>query len=164
MELTPVERLILSNQYRILEKLEPDAGWGRFRETIDHGYPLHLDRLVRDSMFEPLTREECQEVRDTLSVYERIQDAHRAHPGELTDIEVQFPGYGDGDEAKYALFVDFMHRNREWAHLDKAPNALVPMAAFYRELLQRWRAAHPTRLELVSSGISVAEARRLLAR
>lgn len=162
MELSKTERLILSNQYRILEKLDPSPRWTRLREAVEHGYPLHLD-WATDYLFEPMTREECQEVRDTLSLYEKIQDAQKAHPDDITLQESEFPGYGD-TESDRALFVEFMHRNEEWTYLRKSEKAFVPMIARYREQLRRWAAAKPgDRARRLSAPLGVETVRAILA-
>jgi hypothetical protein len=55
MKLTEVERLTLANQYRILEKLEPDAeGHRHAAEALESGYEGLYERLMFQWISKPV--------------------------------------------------------------------------------------------------------------
>jgi hypothetical protein len=97
MELSRQERLILSLQLRILEKLEPkDAKQlSQNREAIEAGYELEYDHIGGYVDKATLPREECKFVYEVLAMFDALQRAHRTLPdgAGVKAADVQFPGF-----------------------------------------------------------------------
>ena len=94
MKLTKQERLILSNQYRILEKLCPEEAdaFSKQRIAIEEGYPLEYDwKHLCDEMSET----ECEEVIDILSMFSSLV-CSTLELKDKSGVELQkikFPGF-----------------------------------------------------------------------
>ena len=74
MELNIKERLQLSYQLRILEKLYPDEQeyYANHRKAIEDGYQLHYD-WITEHLSDGLTSEQCTFVLDVLDMYASFQ-------------------------------------------------------------------------------------------
>src|SRR5579883_1589738 len=100
MTLSKVERLILANQFRILEKLDPGGEAGSFQqalEILEHGYTLDYEALV-SHFHDEVPEQTCSEVIDILNLYRALTKALRELPeGSLNQNEATFKGF-DGNE------------------------------------------------------------------
>lgn len=81
MEMKKVDRLILSNQYRILEALYPDErdAYAKLRAVIEGGYSLHYSDLA-ECLNEELIPQQCEEG-DILEMFRSLQVGYQ----KLTD-------------------------------------------------------------------------------
>jgi uncharacterized protein YfbU (UPF0304 family) len=151
--LSPQERIILSNQYRILEALHPrDAdAFKRMQEIVDNGYELHYDSLNVAILECKMTEEQCEEVMDILDMYRALHDSHE-HLKDKKDIskhEVQFEGFdGNGERGAdgylgYARFLILTERRWEEVQKDRHPgfdlNSHCPVIEMYRRMLATWK-------------------------
>ena len=69
IKLTIVEREILANQFRILEKLEGDNQQRDYRnliEALEGGYELHYMDVFEDLSETTLSKDDCRRVLDIL--------------------------------------------------------------------------------------------------
>ena len=73
MNMNHAQRLILSNQYEILQRLNPEkaAYYQRCQTIIERGYCLQLLELEKE--FGHLDEATCHEVIDTLEMYHAMQ-------------------------------------------------------------------------------------------
>jgi YfbU domain len=78
MKLSRVERWILANQFRILERLVPDEAEGFLaaRRAVESGFELVYETLAKHIAEPGLTSEECREVIDTRSMFEALAKAN----------------------------------------------------------------------------------------
>lgn len=76
MKLSLTERLFLSNQYRVLEKLYPEEAdtYSRFQKVLEHGFEMHYQEMFQNLDEETFTREQSKEVLDILSMYQEMND------------------------------------------------------------------------------------------
>lgn len=74
MQLSRLERLMLSNQFKILSLLEPKeaAYYEQAKEILDNGYEGHYEGLFQDTDEETLSEEECGEVTEILNMFRNI--------------------------------------------------------------------------------------------
>lgn len=74
MKLSKVERLMLVNQYLILEGLYPDEKefYANNRKAIEEGFELHYSDLFAGISDKTLTEKECREVLDILDMFRAI--------------------------------------------------------------------------------------------
>jgi uncharacterized protein len=111
LKLTTVERLMLANQYQILEKLCPKeaAYYAEVRETVEQGYEGHYYRLLRSITRETVSKEQCDEVLDVLTMFSCLKSSYKA----LTDktgikaSEVKFDGFDGNSEGDLLSFANF---------------------------------------------------------
>ena len=81
MEMTNAQRLILSNQYKMMTMLDPDNAerYRRLQTIIERGYGLQMRELDRD--FGELTEETCRTVID---IMETVSYTHLTLPTTCT--------------------------------------------------------------------------------
>ena len=144
MELTKKERLILANQFRILEQIDPkEADFYQKAYTIlQKGYALEYDSLV-EWFHDDLTKEECREVIEILEMHSRLDYAYR-RLGDKTGIDevrLRFRGFDGNNETGQMSYADFLiHREGKWrdfASMDL--NSHCPTLDRYRRMLGQWR-------------------------
>lgn len=119
IKLTPTERLILMNQYAILEFLckafpshtregnvvyHEAATYRRFQEILAHGYELLVSEITECIYDLNLSSEEQREILDILDMYNDLQWSfdELKDKGDLTESDVIFPGW-DGNSPKGEL-------------------------------------------------------------
>jgi uncharacterized protein len=75
-DLTLKEALFLSNQYLIIEKVDPDnvADYALLRKAVEEGYTREYGRLVA-RFDDEMSRPECEEVCDSLDLYRALSAA-----------------------------------------------------------------------------------------
>ena len=99
--LSPVERLTLANQLRILEKLDTENAdeYQKHRDIIEHGYAIQYDEVFT-GIYDEMSVEECRYVYDVLDLYRVLIRSY----GELKDKEgltaddVKFRGFDGNNE------------------------------------------------------------------
>jgi uncharacterized protein YfbU (UPF0304 family) len=142
MKLSRTERLILSNQYRILQALYPaeKESLAAAREAVERGYELHYDRGAGHISEDVLTEEQCREVQDILRMFDLLQLCY----GQVADksgIEarrIRFRGFDTSDpvEGAYAAYARFFRGGR-----GGDVEGQVPLLGTYRKMLAAWRAS-----------------------
>jgi|SRR6476619_1983571 len=146
MQMTMVDRLILSNQYRILEALYPDErdAYARSRTAIEGGYTLHYSDLA-ECLNDELSPQQCEEVGDILEMFRSLQAGYQ----KLTDksgVErhaLVFPGFEGHNESGYLNYAHYLiKRGGGQDYLESADadlNSARPLLDCYRGMLQVWR-------------------------
>lgn len=134
MGLTTIERLILANQYTILEKLYPDEAqnYADKWKIVSSGYTALYGELTR-TISEEMSQAVCEEVTEILDMYRALHDAQK----------VPFPGFDGNNENEYFDFAKFViqdwDRWREFATSDL--NSHRQMLSIYRTMLREWNAS-----------------------
>lgn len=111
MELKPTleQRLILVNQYKILEKLYPEDAemYAQYQEILNNGYTLHYGDLT-DYMSEPMKLEEQEFVLNILDLYSTMNLAvYRSKNEKYKGKTIYFPGFDGNHESKYIGYARF---------------------------------------------------------
>lgn len=116
MELSKKDRLILVNQYRILQKLSKEGYEIEDYETkinaLLNGYILHYEDLFDEFSETELSVEESRYVLDVLELYRAIIFSYNRLCGEnlitkLTDKDIAFPGFDGNDECQYLSYARY---------------------------------------------------------
>ena len=128
MKLTRVERWILSNQFKILEKVDPEAAeyYAEMRDAVDSGYSLEYppDYMLRDE--HTLSDDDCREVLDILSMFRDLRygyDELKDKSG-LEEWLIEFSGFDGNNEATrlgYCQYICTPKRER-FQELHKGDN------------------------------------------
>lgn len=163
LHLTTGERVLLANQYRILEALYPDEAdsYARYREAVESGYTLHYDDGA-GAIYEEMSREECREVLDILQMFDSMQFAYRQLQ-DKTGIEertIEFPGFdGNNEVAQLGYTEYFIERLDRYDGLKSADgyNSHMPTLNMYRRMLEVWRPLQMNQLTKMQIQSIVAE-------
>ena len=143
MDLSKKDRLILFNQYRILEKLYPDEekDCQLAQKILLDGYELEYDGLVE--MMGDVSREVCNEVLDILQMFRSLYFSYEKLDDKLgiDEYDVKFQGFDGNEEGQYYSYAEFFildkRRYEEFSnceinsHCNKLPQ--------YRDMLNVWR-------------------------
>jgi uncharacterized protein YfbU (UPF0304 family) len=143
MELTKFERLILRNQFRILEKLDPNSARQSQAacDILQHGYSLEYDTLAAFSS-DDVPRATCEEVRDILDLYRALKKALKELPvGSLTPEDATFKGFDGNEEGEHFGYAVFLIETQgKWGESKTSElNSHSPMLHKYRPMVERWK-------------------------
>lgn len=153
LKLSLQERIILSNQYRILEALYPDEAdsFQKMRKIVDIGYELHYDSLNTSVVECKLTEKQCEEVMDVLEMYRALRYSYDMlmDKSGISKDEIKFSGFDGNGEAGadgylgYARFLVLTERRWEEVLEDRHPgfdlNSHCPVIEMYRRMMSEWK-------------------------
>src|SRR4029078_13609591 len=108
--MTRIERLILANQFAILEKVDPREGkWhAEARDIVESGYELMYDKLFRSISNDTLTEPECDEINRIMLMHSHLKEVYDALP-DKTEVEApRFEGFDGNGEHKLLSFAQFL--------------------------------------------------------
>ena len=149
MKLSRIERVMIYNQFKILEKLYPDEAesYAERAEVVENGYELHYDWIFEHIGEERVDEEMSREILDTLAMFEAIQDAMgRGDAAEFESVKhfAKFHGYDGNNENAYSAYAEFFCRSNggRYQHLNiKEWNAHMPTVDAYRRMVQEYKAS-----------------------
>lgn len=140
MHLTKQQRLRLWLDFRILAGTEADPTWWEFAEILRRGLEGEYYRLT-EAFSEELSEAECDEVRDILSMYLRLQRDYREldRPEGVEEDRLDFPGFDPATETGCLTYVSFIREGlQEFRDLSVDGTPLQshgPMLSKYRAML-----------------------------
>lgn len=147
MNLTLAERLIISNQFKILEKLYPEEAefFSTHRTAVENGYKLHYDDLV-ENFFDEMPEEESLEILEILSMYRALTFSHQKLKDKsgIKADDIRFKGFDGNEETSQYLYTKFfileLGRFDELRYGNDHPdfNSHFPMLNQYRDMLRVW--------------------------
>lgn len=147
MKLSKLERLFISNQFKILEKLYPDEAeyYAISRKAIEEGYTLHYDWIV-DHLFDEISYEDCKEVLEILDMYSQLTYSYNRLDDKsgIDTLFLKFRGFDGNNESKYMsytqYFINDLDRFPELKYEQKRPdfNSHMPTLHKYRPMLNEW--------------------------
>lgn len=146
MKFTRTERLILSNQYRILEALYPDEArdFAAAGEALTRGYELHYVWIAEHVYEDVMTEEECREVLDILQMYDYLKIAYDdlADKSGIDERRLRFGGFDGNSEGKQVGYARYFctHDGPRYQNLDKGDdfNSHCPSLDRHRRMLAEW--------------------------
>ena len=147
MALTRTERLILSNQLRILEVLYPDEAPSmvRDREALECGYELHYESAMQHVYENTLSLNDCEEIIDILDMFDVLKTA-RQRLGEIPDVddwEITYAGFDGNNELPRLAYARWYSASPgcRFAELDPGMNSHMRTLDRYRRQLVEWENA-----------------------
>ncbi|HZS83018.1 MAG TPA: YfbU family protein [Stellaceae bacterium] len=164
MKLSKIDRIILANQYRILEKLDPanaDIYATNYR-VLESGYELNYEAL--DLRFgNGLSKEQCNEVLQILNMFESLHKSYLENK-KSADIRIEsisFAGFDGTTEADYLGYVTFlMHDEGRFPSLKRGNlDSGKPMLTVYRRMLWEWEKSREKRRPLAEDLRRIQSAR-----
>lgn len=141
MHLTEQQRLMLWVRFRILANAEADPTWWAFAEILRRGLEGEYYRFT-EAFSEELTEAECDEVRDILHMFLRLQRGYRQleEPEAVEESRVRFPGFDSTAETGCLTYVSFIRESlEEYRNLEvEGPDhrSDEPMLSKYRAMLE----------------------------
>ncbi|MED4135734.1 YfbU family protein [Priestia megaterium] len=151
MKLSRVERLIISNQFKILEKLYPEEReyYEVDRKAIEQGYEIHYEEIIGNVINEEeLSEEASREVLDILDMYRaitfsynRLEEEDKVEIGEKYDVKFKGFDANDPEEIKLLMYTRYFiidkDRYQELVYNAKYPdfNSHSPKLSKYRKML-----------------------------
>jgi len=146
MEMTNAQRLILSNQYLLMAKLDPDNSlkYQRLQTIVESGYELQMKELNKE--FGCLIEEECREIINIMEMHHAMQESHKMlNDDEAEKVDqrrLQFLGFDCASEAQQVNYVRFLVDSEGlYQQFDKGEhcfNSQVPMLEKYRRMQATW--------------------------
>ena len=145
-KLSRVERLILINQSRILEHLEPGSkeDLQLHREALEKGYELEYFTYVDALIYDPLPESECELVSSILQMCWILQkrlaelDDLPESPNLYVVENVGFDGNYETAHMQYARFLVEKYGKFEGITTASTFNSHAPRLSIYRKLLARY--------------------------
>lgn len=146
MELTQRDRLLLANQYRILEKLYPGEAdhFANARKAVEQGYVLEYKTLV-EHLWKEMPEEQCREVHDILNMFRGLNAAYRglSDKAGIDEAKLTFSGFDGNDkvEVGYLTYVHYLIDDlKKWSELRREDlNSHVTLLPMYRAMLEEYR-------------------------
>jgi len=147
MKLDIKERLSLSYQLKILEKLYPEDKqyYANHRKAIEDGYELHYSWLI-EHLSDGLTSDECNFVLEVLDMYSALHFSYKQlkDSPKLIDISVKFPGFDGNNETMFMAytkyFIEDLGRFNEIKETSNGYyNSHSRMIPKYKKMLEIWK-------------------------
>jgi uncharacterized protein YfbU (UPF0304 family) len=149
--ITPLERLMLANQFRILTKVDPDyARYHRLDEKIEileQGFEGDYGFILEGVSENRLSPDNCQLVRDIMIMTSTMLDLKGKTNIDLGEYDqVGFDSHSEGEYASYAEFL--LKRNPAgYPGISDVVDVHHPMVDRYKKMVVAWRkTARPSRL------------------
>lgn len=142
MELTDTERLILSNQYQLLAKLENDDHYALMAETLRRGYKWLYNEYLEQSLWPNVDDDKAEFVVDILDIYSAMKASYEQLEDKsgIEAREVEFPGFDGNNESDLMGFANFLLKHNRFDDVLKkgGNNSHMPTVEIYRRMLQAW--------------------------
>ncbi len=108
-KLTPTERLILANQFRILSHLEEDDSHSIKVSILENGYEVQYHKIFQ-GISDALPEESGREIHEILSMFRMIDNAKVRLTNEQKNqvARLSFVGFDHNNEATEYLFMMFL--------------------------------------------------------
>ena len=143
--LSKPERLMLANQYLILEKLAgKDKSEGEFyaarRRALEAGYTFEYGAAFQH-LDPEMPPEDCEFVYDVLDMYRAFANANRElkKTERLRARDLQFQGFDGNNESRFYCYAQYVMKDLGKYAESKPVNSHAPRAHVYRAMLERWQ-------------------------
>lgn len=132
------ERLMLVNQYLILEKLYPEGGYDKKRIILENGYITEYYQ-IDDSIQPEMSEDDCHFVSSVLNMYENIHFSNIKRNYQIQNTE--FLGFYGNEESKYLQYAAFLIDDDERYSCfkrDGGYDSHFPLKSKYKKMLAKW--------------------------
>jgi uncharacterized protein YfbU (UPF0304 family) len=146
VQLSLTERLILANQYRIMELIDPENAEGHAlkQDALRSGYGLDIDDLVSEFAEgeDAFTAEECREVFDILDTFRALHRAYDALEDKsgIDEDDIRSEGFDANHEKQYH-YAHHLRQQDKWEELmpHGAINSRHLTMDRYRPMAAAWK-------------------------
>jgi uncharacterized protein YfbU (UPF0304 family) len=158
ISLSLAERLILTNQFRILAVLNPPEAesYKDLIEITQRGFTSEYSQLFTEIDREELAAEQCDYVSDVLDMFWNLQDSYDQLQDKagLNERDVLFPGFDVNNESRFLGYSKFRLKSA-FDGFRAAPGINSHFPTRYREMLARYESIPAERRrELTAEEIS----------
>lgn len=140
-----IQRLVLVNQYRILEKVDPHEAefYSTAREALENGYSLEYSRAF-EILSDEISEDECRFVWDTLDLFDTMKrsfDNTQDRSG-IDPHRVKFTGFDGNNESNLMGYCRYIvkklgrYGSLHSGHDDF--NSHMPVTDCYRRMIAAW--------------------------
>jgi len=148
--LTFAERVILANQYRLLEVLHPDAApdYHARRVVVEGGFESEYDETLRGLVImDPVPSTVCEEVVGILGMFRALYSSYtRLSEADKQGVDadrVRFRGFDGNEETREFRYARFMIRDGRWGEFkpedDDGYNSHIAVLPRYRRMRDAWK-------------------------
>ncbi len=141
--LTYAERLILSNQLTILQKIDPDQAeyYSEAQEIVNSGYEALYGDINASVYDETVPYDICKETMEILDMFRALEYSCRKLGVEAKDLNADFDGFDGNATEGHHGFARFLRRTQgKWSELKSYPDNSHSSATLnsYRLMIERW--------------------------
>jgi uncharacterized protein len=147
--LTWTERVMLHNQFRILELLDPSRAeeYQQKQDIVGKGYEALYATLNENVSGEPAPRSVSEEVHEILELFRTLHNSSRTIGSTEASPLIRFQGFDsdkEPDHYGYAIFV--IEKQGLWPeHRAESYSSHAPMLPKYSRMIEAWRRVGRTR-------------------
>lgn len=144
VRLSHSERLVLANQYAILQKIDPEQQqlWSLYQNIVENGFTSHYGDLF-SAIEDEMPIDDCREVMDILDMFRAFHNslALMRDKSGLDQERFRFQGFDGNNETVQWAFARFLiHDQKGWVESDTGElNSHRRILETYRAMLVRWR-------------------------
>jgi uncharacterized protein YfbU (UPF0304 family) len=142
-----VSRLILANQFMILEKVDPENAehYGTMRKIVEYGFSREYNAL-KYNIDDEMSDGDCEEVVEILEMWSTIQFSFTKlkDKGNLSINDVKFQGFDANELSKHFSYSKFLLEELDkFSNLkeNSSPdlNSHFEIIDYYRSMLYEWK-------------------------
>ncbi len=148
--LTKTERLVLINQFLIMEKLglkgPGEDTYRRNRIILEGGYAYHYYEIF-EHLSEELEISACNEVREILRVYNALNFSYNALPDKsgINSVNLRFVDYDNNQEFREMRYILDCEDNLDEPLLttvikNRRGGTGEQLTRYYRKMIAKWKA------------------------
>lgn len=146
MELTKKERLLLFNQYRILQELDTQNAdeYKIYQKALQYGYEIEYNNFAR-KFCDEMETSKCQEVIDILNMFRLLEMEYESLPDKngIDEFGVKFRGFYGNTECSEIGYTRYLVEDcRGFPFLSTPTRDLdshCPLLSEYKMMLERWK-------------------------
>lgn len=141
LKLTKVERLLLANQLRILEILDPEKSNKAHRKAIERGYSAHYADAFHALDGDEVSAADSEFVRSVLDMHRALMSSNDKLPKaeRRKSREVRIRGFDGNGEAALLAYARYLVKDLGlYEEQDEVPNSHTPTRQRYATMLGEW--------------------------
>lgn len=158
IKITPIERLILANQYQIIGALKNDQSAMNLADSLRDGYE-YMYRELLEGLLPEMDKETTDFVLDALSLYQAMKDSWvtLGEPHQVNRVDVEWQGFDGNNEARLFGFTRALAADNRFPEQlgEQGKNSHLAVASIYKRMLTKWgeqgRPRHPMTLEQIQA-------------
>ena len=141
--LTWTERMMLHNQFRILELLDPARAeeYQQKQEIVGKGYEPLYATLNENVSGEPPPKSVAQEVHEILELFSTLSSSAQRVGFADGGRQIKFPGFdGNHEPDHYGYAVFLIEKQGKWPeHRAESYNSHEPMRPKFLRMIEAWK-------------------------
>jgi uncharacterized protein YfbU (UPF0304 family) len=144
LTLTDVERLILANQYQILDKLDSEQGYGLLSEQLREGHSFFYNSKLTNWFGDAMSDEDQKFVVNVLDMFSLLNDSYNALEDKtgIDNLKIKFRGFDANDphELNLSHFASGFVKEKKFTNIipHGSFNSHTRMVRQYTEFLEKF--------------------------